>query len=349
VGLLAAGLAAIYPQLFVIDGTVIADSLYAPLVVLILLLAYRLLDRRSVGWAIALGAAIGLATLTRPEGLLFLPLLAAPVAWRAGAGWRRLTVFGACAAAAVLVLTPWLVRNQIAQDRFPLISTNGALTQAATNNDVTFYGPRTGFVCHTCEVKTSCWRIKDEIAQSECVEDQSRRYIRAHLARFPVVVAAREGRLWNVYDPGRDLRYSGLWARGYRVAFLGLIMYAAMVPFALAGALILRRRRVPLLPLLVPFAVAAVIAAATFGFSRYRLVADLSLVVLAAVSLDALISRWSERRRVLGDERPGRRARTRARLTRRHYGHDTERDRVAPETPVESGLTRERPASSADI
>ena len=54
-----------------------------------LLLALRLIDRPALGVAAALGAAIGLAALTRTEGLAFLPLLVLPAAWLAPAGARR--------------------------------------------------------------------------------------------------------------------------------------------------------------------------------------------------------------------------------------------------------------------
>ena len=84
VGLIAAGLAAVYPQLVMVDGTVITEALYAPLIAAILLLTYRLLDRPRPGSAALLGLAVGAATLTRSEAIFLLVLLVAPAAVIAG-------------------------------------------------------------------------------------------------------------------------------------------------------------------------------------------------------------------------------------------------------------------------
>src|SRR5207244_8269490 len=88
-GLIAAGIAAVYPVLVAADGAMMSETLYGLLIAAALLTALRLLDRQpGPPLAAALGALIGLATLTRAEALLLLPLLAWPVAARAQA--RRL-------------------------------------------------------------------------------------------------------------------------------------------------------------------------------------------------------------------------------------------------------------------
>lgn len=296
-GLIAAGVAALYPQLFVVDGTLISESLYVPLIVASLLLAYRVLDQPSVVRAAGLGAAIGLATLTRPDGILLVPLLAAPVAWRATRGRRRLGLFGVCAAATALVLSPWLVRNEIALHRFPLISTNGALTAPAANCLKTFYGKATGFVEYGCALNVpACQGIVAEVPESECLEHQAVNFVLHHKRRVPIVVLARVARAFQLFDYNLDMYYAGVWGRPKGVATAGLIVYALLAPLAAGGVLLLRRRRVPLLPLVIPFLLAAIVTASSFGFSRYRIAADVALVVLAAVAVDALAERRLWRR-----------------------------------------------------
>src|SRR4051794_15903414 len=108
-GLVAAGLAAVYPLLWVNDATVLSESLYALLIALALIAAYRAYDRPAAGRAAALGAVVALAALTRSEALGLAVLLVLPVVWRAR--WRGVA---AAAVAGALVLTPWLVRNWIA-------------------------------------------------------------------------------------------------------------------------------------------------------------------------------------------------------------------------------------------
>jgi 4-amino-4-deoxy-L-arabinose transferase-like glycosyltransferase len=293
-GLLAAGIGAVYPQLFMVDGTLIAESLYAPLIVLVLLLTYRVLDKPTPARAAALGATIGLATLTRSDGIFLAVLLVPPLLWRVGGD--RLKLLGAVAVALALVLSPWLIRNWVQFDRFPLLSSNGALTQLATNCDETYYGDKVGFVAHQCALRSPCLKIKAEIPQSECLLREARRYVRDHLGRLPVVVAARVGRLWNLYAPRTDLNYGLLWARQKTTATVGMVMYALLVPFGLLGAIALWRRRTPVFPLLAMFVLAMVVAVIAFGFSRYRLTAEPALVVLAAVGVEQVVAVLTHRR-----------------------------------------------------
>src|SRR3954471_3422038 len=79
VGLVAGLLAAVYPVLIAADGSLMSESLYGGFVVGALLLALRLRSSASVRVAALLGVVIGLAALTRSEGLALLLLLALPV------------------------------------------------------------------------------------------------------------------------------------------------------------------------------------------------------------------------------------------------------------------------------
>jgi hypothetical protein len=69
---------------------------------------------------------------------------------------------------------------------------------------------------------------------------------------------------------------------------------------------ILRRRRVPIFPLLVLVVSVVISVSVTIGETRYRAVAEVPLVLGAAVALDAGLGRAARhgRRREAGDERP---------------------------------------------
>ena len=290
-GLIAAAMAAVYPLLFMADGSLTAESLYLPIVALILLLSYRFLDRPTFVVAAGLGAAIGLAALTRPEAVLLLPLLVAPLAWRVGRRWLKAVCV--CVIAAVLVMTPWLVRNWVVFDTMPLLSTNAGFTVAAANCAATYDGSRDlGFVSLACAGRSSCGRIRDEVAQSDCYERRARTYAREHLGRLPIVVLARVERLWELYGPEDSLDYGEAnWARPRAVALLGLAAYLLLIPFAIFGVVRLRREGVSVLPLVAMFALVTLVAAATFGVTRYRAAAEPALVVLAAVGLERALGR----------------------------------------------------------
>jgi hypothetical protein len=63
------------------------------------------------------------------------------------------------------------------------------------------------------------------------------------------------------------------------------------VALAVYGIVVMRRRRSVLWPLLVPVVIVTIASAVTYGQTRFRVPAEPSLVVLAAVGLAALLSR----------------------------------------------------------
>ena len=70
---------------------------------------------------------------------------------------------------------------------------------------------------------------------------------------------------------------------------VGLWLYYALAVLAVFGIWRLWRRRIPISPLLSMAIVVTATAAMTFGVTRYRVPADVSLVVAAAVGVDAML------------------------------------------------------------
>jgi 4-amino-4-deoxy-L-arabinose transferase-like glycosyltransferase len=280
-GLIAAGLAAIYPTLIAADGALMSETLYGALVALTLLAAYRLIDAPSLGRAAVLGAVGALAALTRGEALLLLPLVLVPLVWRRPEGWRPALV---AVLAFVVVLTPWTARNWITFDRPVAIATNSGTAVAGANCDVTYAaGDRLGGWYPPC-IQEHPGKNEAE-HHAEALRDGVR-YAGDHLGRLPVVLAARLGRVWSVYKP-----FAIPEGRSVRVQKAGVVMFFVLVPFAVAGAFVLRRRGVVTWILLAPFMIVAVTALATYGNLRFREPAELCTVVLAAVAIDELLRR----------------------------------------------------------
>jgi 4-amino-4-deoxy-L-arabinose transferase-like glycosyltransferase len=127
VGLGAALLLALFPNLVFHTATFLTETLFNFLVMAALLvLLWRDWGEGPIGWPrlVAFGALVGAAALVRPISLLFLPLL--PVVWLlAGLGWRRALGSTAVAtAASVALIVPWTVRNAVVMDAPVIISTN---------------------------------------------------------------------------------------------------------------------------------------------------------------------------------------------------------------------------------
>jgi 4-amino-4-deoxy-L-arabinose transferase-like glycosyltransferase len=123
-GLVAAGLAAFYPELVWFASHFWAETVFTTLLWWAMERLLAADAGRGVRAALASGLLWGLAVLTRETVLYFLPLAAAWLAWRRAGGARRAA---ALLATAALVIVPWTVRNWIVFEAFVPVSTSGAL------------------------------------------------------------------------------------------------------------------------------------------------------------------------------------------------------------------------------
>ena len=291
VGWIAAALAAVYANLFVNDGLVMSETLATLAVALAILLAYRL--GRTPTWANAawLGAACGLAMLARAELGLLIPCMVVPVALfvRSCTIWRRLLFVLVVCAAAGLVVSPWLVANLTRFEKPVLFSTNDGLTICGANLHRTYYGSGTGLWALDCAGFPV--PAGDRSVVSNALRTEGLHFVRTHLGRVPVVVAVRVARVWSLYAPGQMANYNRNEGRPVWASWLAFASFWLLVPFAVWGGVLLRRRRVPITPLVAQFVIVTLTAAAIYGLVRFRVPAEVSLVVLAAVAVDEWVAR----------------------------------------------------------
>jgi 4-amino-4-deoxy-L-arabinose transferase-like glycosyltransferase len=283
-GLVAAGLAAVYPMLVVIDGSLRSESLFALTTALALLAAYRLHDAPGRGPALLFGLAVGAAALTRGEGVLLLALPGLPLAWRAGPQLRRrLRLVVAIGAGFLVVVGPWVARNWIHFDRPLVLSTNLGDVIAGANCDQTYSGEFRGLYSFECvKIRTE----RNEAAVSERLRRRGLRYARRHADGLPAVMAARLGRTWDLYRPRQQAHLSRFWEkRNLRWQEAGVASGYLLVLLAVVGVVTLRRRGDPVLILISPIVMVSVSSVLFYGFTRFRAPADVALPVLAAVAL----------------------------------------------------------------
>ena len=305
VGLVAAALAAVYPNIWLANTVVMAESLAILFTALAVLTTYRFLRRPTWWYAALVGVLCGLAALTRAELLLLAPMLVLPAVLVTKELTRRdqLARVGIAALACVLVMAPWIVRNLTTYREPTFLSTGDGTSLLSTNCDATYYGHNLGLSELECAL-----RVREKGDQS--VVSKRRRqialeYAGDHLGRLPVVVAVRVLRMWDLYRPVQGVDLNTVEGRGKTAGLVGLGMYYVLALLTIAGAVVLRRRRTTAWPLLVPIALATVIAVTTQGAVRYRAPAEVSLVVLAAVALDALWTRYAggrSRAQVAGEQ-----------------------------------------------
>jgi 4-amino-4-deoxy-L-arabinose transferase-like glycosyltransferase len=283
-GLIAALLTAVYPVFIRIDGSVLSEPLAGLLVAGCLLAALVLIDRPAPRVALALGALVGLAALTRAELLLLLPLLALPAAVYAGGPRARNAALATLAC--VVILVPWTVRNLSAFDSFVPLSTNSGSALAGANCDRTYSGIDLGFWRFDCARGPA--RGGNDAEQAARLRSQGIDYARDHAARLPAVMSVRVLRTWDLYQPLRQARLSE--GRHVKLAEAGVFSFYLLALLAIGGAVALRRRA-ELLVLLAPVILVTVTAIATLGAPRLRFSAEISIVVLAAVALARLTGR----------------------------------------------------------
>ncbi|HEY8523424.1 MAG TPA: glycosyltransferase family 39 protein [Acidimicrobiales bacterium] len=298
-GLIAAGVTALYPNIWMNDAAVMSETLALLCGVVVVICAYRAWKRPDWRWFAATGAAIGLASLARAEGLMLVPLVVWPLAaWARGLdGWRvRLGRLALGTGVAALVVAPWVLYNLARFEEPATLSTQLGPTLDVANCEETYYGRALGAWSFACasdpEVPNADRSTIDKQLRDEAIE-----YARDHLDRLPVVVAARFGRAWALYDPFEQLKFDRFAeARPLGASRAGLAAYYVVAAGAVAGMVVLRRRGTPSFPLVAGLLNVAATVVLFYGSTRFRAPAEPSLVLLAAVAADAALARrWPGR------------------------------------------------------
>ncbi len=304
VGIVAAALAAISPMLFLSEGILMAEAVYAPLVVLVLLLAYRAYDEPSFGRFAALGVAIGLATLARAEGAFLGVVVVLPMCLRRGRALRALSALGI----AIVVVAPWTIRNALTFHRFVPVSNNVATLVDGANCDATYGGAELGLwretfsefgdAARTMPQARACFEGFDiadpHFDEAEAATKHERDgidYARDHAGALPKVATVRVLRTWGLYAPRQQVQFETLEGRPHSWQMIGTVLDWVLLPFAIAGVFVLRRRRTYIWPLVATVVTVSIVAASTYGQQRFRIAAEPAILVLAAVAMNALARR----------------------------------------------------------
>lgn len=305
-GIATAALAAANPNLWMNDGLVMSESVATLGIALSLLGLYRFRERPSWGRAAALGALLGLTMLARAEMALFVPLAVLPVALllRDLSLGQRVLRFLAVGAVAVGVLVPWSAWNATRFRQPVLLSTNDGITLVGTNCDTTYYTGGIGFWDLGCafaaDAKVADRDQLDQSQVSAAYRDQAVSYVRANKGALPSVVWHRVLRVWNLHQPHQMVWLNQGEGRETWASWWGVWWSWAILPFAVWGALLLRRAGVAVWPLLSTVVIVTVTAAVFYGIVRFRLPADVAFCALAGVALAEAWRRWRAGRQPAG-------------------------------------------------
>jgi hypothetical protein len=192
---------------------------------------------------------------------------------------------------ALAVLLPWTLFNLARFEEPVLLSTNDGLTVIGANCEEVYRTTAIGLWSLQCAQRVPVSGDQSEI--SATYRDVGVDYIRANRDRVPAVVATRVARVWSLYAPDQMAWYNQGEGRPRWASYVGLGLYYVLVVAAVAGGVVLRRRRVPVWPLAATAVIVTITAAVFYGLVRFRVPAEVAIVVLAAVAVDALLRRRS--------------------------------------------------------
>ncbi|MGZ6975020.1 MAG: ArnT family glycosyltransferase [Acidimicrobiia bacterium] len=308
VGVMAAGLGVIYPMLFLADATLMSESLFAFFVAAALVLAYAVTDRPTVPRFVALGVVLGLATLTRAEAIVLAGLLVIPVAWRLrnATVWRRVALAALTFAVATVIVVPWSVRNATTFHDFVPVSNSLVQIVDGANCRLTYSGPYLGSWRSTFGNAdangTECFEGFngskpgfDEAKAADISKRDGLHYIRTHASELPKVAVARFLRTFGLFRPAQQTQLEALEGRPLSWERAGTAMYWVLAPLAIAGLVLLIRRRASVWPLAAALLTVAVSTILTYGTQRFRITAEPAILVLAATTIVAVGRRIANR------------------------------------------------------
>ena len=262
---------------------------------LLLFTSVRFWNQPAVKNAAAVGLALGLAALTRTDLVGLVVVLALPLVLLVrNTSWLgRLRYAGVIVALLVVVVAPWVIRNQVVIGHSAVLSEDYGPVLAGANCKATSVGPLEGWWSARCVAgvprSAAPTSGSNETAATRADVHAAHSYFSAHSGDAVGVAAVRLGRLWNVYRPLQGVHLETAVGRPAWVSRLGLWYFYVLVPVAIAGAVILRRRRTLVFPFVAMIVLSSVTAVLAYGDARFALEADVAMAMLAGVALDAAV------------------------------------------------------------
>lgn len=300
VGLVAAGVWALWPNLIFHSGIVLTETLFLFLLVLLLIVvlgdpaAARLPGKARL---VTIGVLFGLTLLVRPVSLVIAPVFLV-LWWGAGtkAALWRLALVGV---ATVAVLVPWSIRSTVAMDEPVVMSLNfGDNLCLGHNPGATGGFGDLGAHCYTAE---GLQRPEAETRRQSENIDRAVTYIRDHpgetLRRTPSKLRITLQNDDDGLDVAEDFGATPVVSDGTRdlLEMAANAFYFVVAAAAIAGGVVLLRRPDPArrgLFLVVAGAAQLISPLVTFGDARFKMPIYPTLAICAAV---AVVQLWEAR------------------------------------------------------
>lgn len=311
--LLAAALAAVNPFLTFISGYLLTENLYTLFLLGALVAAPAPSAAvRSTPRLLTGAGLLALAALTRPAALPLALWIGASIALFAPGRWTvRVRAAALAAVVFVALIMPWMIRNASTFGGWVGLTTHGGVTFLQGNNPKVIEVPHyRGGVAPVAalpgydEFATMNERDRDRFCYA-----MGRRFLREEPGAIPKLVWWKFARFWRWRsEAGLSGIRSGWWfdkdtfLGGLAARFdAGWVYAVVVIPLFVAGLAFTRVRWRDLLFLYGVVAGHTAVALVFFGSLRGRIPVEPVIVVFAAAALLALVDRWRRRR----SPRPG--------------------------------------------
>jgi 4-amino-4-deoxy-L-arabinose transferase-like glycosyltransferase len=294
-GLLAAGIAAVYPSLIAIDGALMSETLTVPLLTGMVWLALVTIERPS-WWRYALfGVLGGLATLARPDAVIAAAFIVVATMLASENIKRRLLDGAIAAVVLIAVVSPWVVRNAVQVNAPTLATTSTSGTIQGANCPLTYRGTLIGYWTQACVDAVNPGDL-DEAAYSSRLTRQGEHYARTHFAEVPLVVAIRQLRAFGLFSPRQQARLDNIETRSYHWQLLAWVAWLPVFVLGTFGLVrVARQHGRAALPLFATVAATVVTITISYGNQRFRTTCEPTFLVGTAVALAAVASKRTRR------------------------------------------------------
>ena len=291
VGLIGATLFALFPLQFLYISIIMTETVFTTLLLLYLLLC----TGETASWkrSIAAGIVLGAATLVRPT-ILLLPAVIFAVRWIGG--WKpggNLKALALTAGAALLILSPWLIRNFNEFGRISLTSNTG----------VNFWiGSHSGASgSYSFPNDSPLLTVKDEFGQSDMGIRLGVEFITGHPLEYGMILGKKWAHFFSVdywllltmhYRPDfRSAPNAGVvFSRFPLTDVLALhLPFAAVLLLATFGLCCRAGEGKGIFFLFAPCAYWILVHLAFFGSARYRFPVGPLFIIGAAYGADILL------------------------------------------------------------
>lgn len=284
-GLIAAALVTFYPGAIAMSVFILSEAPFAPLMLVTLGLAIVALREdtwlRRLAFAAAAGAAFGAAILVRPSWLMF-PLFAAPVGLVFyGNRKQQIAIYAVAGLSAVVVMSPWWVRNYAIVGKFVPTSLqvgaslyDGLGPQATGASDMRYVD---GFKARLAAAEEGTGDDLPGTFESR-LDDLMKQEAIAWTRQNPGKALRLAGvKLWRYWTPwGNDQEVRG------KMAWVIAAGYLPIVLTGVAGAFCFARRGWVYLLLALPLIYFCLLHLVFVSSIRYRQPPMLALAVLSA-------------------------------------------------------------------